>query len=263
MPLPQPLDQANSLRSQVNEFIENVTQVGQFNEFVFKRLMDDAERLQGVGGNVVDGSLLRATLYSAAGKLDDAERMLRNVEANNSANHARMGRLSYLVNHGYASRALALVEDALRDRGGRPFAEICGGAIAAGGLHRIVEAANNSKSNGEVLIMTGVLELAKKAAAVMTDLGVSDEHFAAMLDVAGQSLRDHNFYWQRAQPDLRVLAAQEGGPAVLFEYRIYTTPQKAAEMTWALTEAIMAKNLDRQGIFLGFLGTKLAVRLAA
>ena len=97
----------------------------------------------------------------------------------------------------------------------------------------------------------------------MGQLGVSDAQLAAMLDVAGEKLRADHLLWMDKRPDITVLAADQGGPAMAFEYRVDVTPAVAAQMTWDLAEALVTRDLNRPHIAVGFLGTRLQACVAA
>lgn len=260
----QPQTDADKLQTEINEFLCEVTHTVSYDRAVFARLMRQATELQGKGGQVVAGCLLRASLYSATGQFDEAEKMFRNVEANHGIAAARAGRFHHLVNHGFATEAMKHADLLFANRENYNFAAIAALVIAAGGFSNVVDKLELSQRNQEVLKMTTtVLDLAKRGVEALTPLGVSDAQMAAMLDLAGERLRAHKLYWQGDLPDVRVLLPERGGPALMFDYRVFVSPQESARMTWDLTEALVGHDLDIPGVHIGFVGTDLPVRLAA
>ena len=257
MNIPSPQALKNSLRDELNEFVYGTKFTNSYKKVTFTRLMAECEALQKT--DVIQASLLRAFLYSSVGDFKETDRMLRNAELNGGVNEARIERFTHCANHGFASEGLSLIDGVFKNRNGKTLMELARGAIALGAFNKIVKAVQASLRNNEVLNMTGLHELACRAAGVMGKLGVSDVQLAAMLDVAGESLRKNRLLWETGQPDVTVLDTDQGGPALAFEYRVHVSPGNAALMTWELTESLVARELDLPNVVVGFLGTNLQV----
>lgn len=261
MKKPQALSAASQLEDDINDFTQGLTRVGGFDKRVFDMYMQAAEKLQ--RDDVVVGCLLRASLFSAAGMDAEALRMLRNVEANHARPQALLGRLTHYVNHGYASAALEVATELFADRGPYNFATVAEVTTAAGGFCLISQELAKSHDQKLTLAMTRVGEVAQRAAAVLEQLGVTDAQLASMLDLAGEALRAQQLWWQGNYTDIQVLPAQLGGPALMFDYRVFLTPTEAAQLSWDLGGALVDHELDLHGVHIGFIGTDLPVRLAA
>lgn len=259
----QPQTVADKLAKEINEFLDGVTHTDSYNKMVFARLIKQATELQSKG-QVIDGCLLRSSLYSGTGQFADAEKMFDNVKANNGHSEARAARFHHWVNHGFASEALKQADLFFADRTHYNFIDVAELVMAAGGFSKVAEKLELSQRNQEVLKMTTtVLEIATQGSQVLKLLEVSDAQIAAMLDLAGEILRANKLSWQGHIPDMHVLLPENGGPALMFDYRVFVSPQKSARMNWALTEALVGHDLDIAGIHIGFVGTDLPVRLAA
>jgi hypothetical protein len=250
-----PLALSVRLDADLNSFSENVTHWDAHDKFVFMRLMKDCETLQKT--DVVTASLSRAFLNSTIGEFIEADRWIKNAEQNGGQEAARITKFGHLVNHGYATDALALVDSVFNARNGLPLMALADGAAAIGAFGKIVAAVAASQLKGEVLQMTKLLALSQKAIQVTDMLGVTDGDVAAMLDEAGVILRENRLLWQNRMPDITVLDAEHGGPALGIEYRIDVTPEQATHMGWSLTEALIQKDLYRPSVYVDFLGTDL------
>lgn len=260
----QPQTVAEKLHEEINEFLNEITHTDCYNKVEFARLMNLATDLQGKGGDVIKGCLMRSTLYSATGEFAMAEKMISNMDANHGYDQARSARVHHLVNHGFATDAMRLVDLFFANRVQYNFVEIAELVMAAGGFNKVVEKLEQSQSNQEVLKMTTtVLDTARRSVEVLKQLDVSDEQVAAMLDLAGGILRANRLFWQGRLPDIRVLLTEQGGPALIFDYRVFVSPQKSACMNWELTELLVGQDLDIPGIHIGFVGTDLPAKLAA
>lgn len=261
MPTGQPMELAQSLGNEVAEFVHGITHTDAVDKFVFAHLMRECERLQ--KSDVVHASLLKALLASSIGDTDEMERWFANAERNGAGDQVQVERLRHCVNHGHATRALNMAPQAFARRGPHTLMSIAEMAAAIGALNTIVQAVAASQERGEVLRMTPLLDVAKRGAQVMAQLGVSDADIAAMLDVAGEMLRARKLLWQNNCIDLSVLDGSQGGPALFLAYRIDLSPAQAAQMGWTLTEELVRRDLLRCGVSVDFLGTAMAEPKAA
>lgn len=263
MSKPVPLSKTANLKRDTNQFTQSVTVVGEYDRMLFAAIERAAIDLQGPGRDVVNGSLYRAAIYSASGKLEDAEKMFRNAELNHGTSPARIARMSHLANHGYSGEVMALADAAFADRGTANFVDVAEIVFASGGFHKIVQKVDASIANQEVLKMNDVLDLSRSASAVLDQLGVTDAQVGAMLDLAGAQLRGHKLWWQGERPLVTVLTEGKGGPALMYDYRVHVTPDEAAQISWALTNELVDQDLAVQGVYIGFVGIKEPARLAA
>lgn len=261
MPAARPMELAASLGKEVEAFFHTITRTDAFDKFWRARLLRECDGLQ--KANVLDASLLKALIYSATGDVDEMDRWLVNAERNGGVDRARLERVRYMVNHGLGSQALELLPSVLERSGGMPLMSVAVMAAANGSFNAIVRAVQASQDRGEVLQMTPTLDVARRAAAIMGQLGVSDADVAAMIDVAGDFLRVEKLLWQNECIDITLLDAGQGGPALGLAYRIGVSPQQAARMGWALTDELVRRDLDRPGVAVDFLGTASAQTQAA
>lgn len=261
MARPEALPLAADVEVKLNQFAKATPYTNAYNKFVLKRLLAECERLQ--DANVVTGSTYKAFLYSTVGDFAETERWIKNAELNGGKDQARLERLTHYVNHGYASDALALVDNVFENRLHHTVMGIAAMIATIGAFNKIVNAVNTATAKGEVLQMTNLHALAIKAVDVMQNLGVSDADVAAMVDVAGEYLRANKLLWQGDQPDYTVLDSTHGGPALVIAYRIGVSPQEAAQMGWSLAEALIDRGLNRPGVHVDFVGTAIPAQLAA
>jgi len=257
----QPQELAQSLSVEVEAFFHTITRTDAFDKFVHARLMRECDRLQKI--DVVTASLFKALLASSTGNVDAMNQWFANAERNGGTERVFVERMRHYVNHGYASNALDMASRAFALRAGMPIMVIATMVASIGAFNAIVQAVDASRARSEVLHMTPLLDVAKRASVVVRQLGVADADIAAMMDVAGEMLRVEKFLWQNDCIDIVVLEPSRGGPALSLAYRIDVPAHQAAAMGWTLTEELMRRGLIRPGISVGFLGTALATPQAA
>lgn len=257
----QPLKLAESLGEACNRFAGSVYHTDAYDRVIYQRLLKDCDTLQAT--DVVDASLLRAFLSSTIGNFDETERWIKNAERNGGRALARVTRITHFVNHGFATQALALVDQAFDNRCGQPLMQEAARVAAIGAFGKIVTAVVQSQANGEVLQMTNLYATSLKATEIAGVLGVTDANIAAMIDVAGELLRENKLLWQNSLPDLTLLDATQGGPSLGIEYRVDLPPQQAVQLGWRLSEQLIERGLDRPGVYVDFLGTAIKRHLVA
>lgn len=257
----QPLTLNDSLVEGLVQFATDTTHTDVYDKLVFRRLFNESDRLQQT--NVVQGSVRKAFLCSTVGDFAEVERWLKNAERNNGCDVARIQRFTHYVNHGYATMALDLVDQAFAARMNHNLMDLACGAAAIGAFNKIVDGVVAATARGEVLKMNNVHALSVKATEVMRLLQVTDSDIAAMLDVAGEHLREEKLLWENDLPDITVLDEQQDGPALLIAFRIDVPPQEAVRLSWQMTETLIYRGLDRPGLNVDFIGTRLQQKLAA
>ena len=261
MALTEPLTVAAALQAEVNQFAMATTHTDSYDKFALRRLLAECDRLQKI--DVVRGSCNKAFLYSTIGEFQETERWIKNAELNGGQDIARIERFINFINHGYGTPALELIDDIFNARVGGSVMDIAARVATIGAFNKIVNAVKTATANSEVLKMTELHSVALAAVDVMQQLGVTDVDMAAMIDVAGEHLRANKLLWQGTQPDYTVLDCAHGGPSLVIAYRIDVSPEQANQMGWSMTEALIDRGLDRQGVHIDFLGTAIPAKLAA
>lgn len=84
------------------------------------------------------------------------------------------------------------------------------------------------------------------------DLGITDEQFARVLDIAGQLMRARGLLWLDRAPRLS-FDDEMGCPGI--RYRLEVTPEEAVDMDFEFIDQLIAADLDRIPLTVGFVGT--------
>jgi len=91
-----------------------------------------------------------------------------------------------------------------------------------------------------------------KAIDVMPQIGVSDQDVTAMLDVAGEVLRERRLFWLRDRPLVRVVDAGSAS-SILYQYVIGASPATVVDLTEEVALRLMAREIDKPGLMFSFL----------
>lgn len=256
MSQPVPLPLATRLQDEVDAFCSSISRCDVYNTFVFARMLRDLETLA-KDNQAREASIQKARLFSATNQFEEYERWVRNLENLKYFDDARIVRFMHFINHGFASKALTLVDDVFSHPAGRNLMLLAEGAAAIGACQKAVALIDDSIDNHYVLQRTENVTILRNIAFALQELHVNDEQLAAMIDVAGEILRENDLYWLDRLPQMAAVTRKSDTPYFNFNYRVSVTPEEAAAMTWKLTETLIDRGLERDGIYLGFFGSTI------
>lgn len=90
------------------------------------------------------------------------------------------------------------------------------------------------------------------ASEVLKVNSVSEADLQAILDVAGEVLREHSLFWLGSDPHLGA-----SDDALLYQFCIAVDPQTASALTDEVLDRVISRDLDRPGLLFSFLGTQI------
>lgn len=237
--------------------IEQSPNISNINEFTWKRLYRECERLAKT--DVVHASLYRGALHSLKGQDTEAEAAFRNAAMNGAKETARAWLIGHFVNRGFASKAAAMAQEGLENSGEVGFSQLMDAAASCGAFSTIVEAVDKAQATHKILSdMTTTLAIARRAKVVMDELHLTDSDISAAVDVAGEIMRENNLSWQNHMADIEVFNDDCAFRSIMLQFQVVVPPATAAAMCDTLIERLVARDIDRPGLCVTFLGTELA-----
>jgi hypothetical protein len=256
MNTPVPQTQAEEIWQRLTDLIDNSPRIYEINEFTWKGLYRDCERLTKT--DVVRASLYKGVLHSLKGEDDKAETAFQNAALNGAKETARAWLIGHFANRGFASKAAAIAAESLENSGDVNFAQLMDAVATCGAFGAIVKAADNAFASNKVLTqMTTTLETSRRAKAVMDELHLTDADVSAAVDVAGEVLRENKLLWLHKMADIEVFDDECPFRSLMLQFHVAVTPEKAAAMCNTLTERLVVRDLDKPGLSVTFLGTEL------
>jgi hypothetical protein len=251
------LTTAEELWPRITKWLVSVKRTDQIDRFTLQGWVNGCDQLAKT--DVVTASLYKAAVYSMARRNDEVERWLRNAENNGARDKARLWRVMHLANQLRASEAQALADVAFEHRGDMNFATLMEALSAVGAVHSIVKAADNAQERNELLKnMTPMLQINRRADRVLSELSLTQADVAAMLDVAGEVLREHNLQWLDETPIFDVFDGECEFRELVWKFKVWVTPQEAQKLNDELIEKLIQRNLDHNGLLVWFLGADLS-----
>lgn len=196
--------------------------------------------------------LTMADVAHVMGDMELFERMISRAETQ-GANEAevRARRQSIYNNLGYASEGLKLIQGLYSIRAqnigsGLPRAVSTGGFSLARDLLEQARLAKLDLSHvDQINEITQIAEASR-------NLGLPDEEFARVLDIAGGIMRERRLLWLDRAPRFS-FDDEMGCPGI--RYRLEVTPEEAAEIDFEFINKLITADLDRVPFTVGFVGT--------
>lgn len=220
----------------------------------FRRDLTALERVDALAAGVAWSAYMMAI-----GNRDEALRHARNVRA--LGNIAAGAESQFIANSnlGHFTDAAMDYPVVVDIRHGRVLENLAKGLICAS-FHAVIETADACKAANIELHdqHTRAAEIAMSAATVLERLGVSEVEVQAMLDVAGEVIREQHLFWLGAGPAIRVQNDADGA-VMLFELVLGVSPERADELTDVVLTRIIDRELDRPGIAISFLSDPAAL----
>jgi hypothetical protein len=222
-------------------------------EFAIRALFKDAEAL--ARADAVAASRIKATIHLLCGNWADVQHWCNN--ARQLGDHARADLTEFIAaaNLGYFLHAAALYPVAValeRNTLGSHLSAglICGTLIA---LIERAEIADRAKLELSDKVRTEVM-LAKDACQVLERLGLPEQDLIAILEVAGEVMRERRVFWSNLLPSV-IVVNTEDDVGLLYQFVLPVEPEEAAQLSDTVIERIVTRNLDKPGISFSFVAS--------
>lgn len=245
---------ADELSEHIEAYVNALERSCQVDSAAYAVLRQECTQLAATDVCLADGQ--RAFLASISERPEDYAAAIRNLKANRNFARAIFEEFKHAINRGYASQAYEMASSAI-EASRHPSnngADVCSALYSIGAFCSIDQHVKASAEQQMALGASPLIIKVKEVVAVMNQIGVSDLQIAQMLDVAGEFLREEHLLWAGDRPNVTTLTEEQGGPQILFEYFIGVTAKKAAELSWNLSERLIDREMDVQGVDICFVG---------
>lgn len=250
MPAPRPATIANQIGDEISLILLSGGRLLSKEDPKLLALWDQCEKLQAV--DVVNASGLKADLCQLAGDMDGVRYWANNAARNGARFLAQVTLQAACANLGFVREAAKAFAELMTVKDGQINNTIVHG-LNCGSFAAIVEAAGALERAGGVLGRKDVLMRANQARAALEALGVPEEQLQAVMEQAGEIMRQRRLLWLNESPDV-ITSETAAAPFVALNYRIDVTPGEAASMTWELAERLSELGLMPPSVTVGFIG---------
>ena len=196
--------------------------------------------------------LVMADVAHMTGDIELVERLITRAETAGAQGPAVMSRRQGIYsNLGYASKALKQAKDLVSVRM-HNISMSLPTTVCNGGFHFARELLEQARLAQLPLEHVDQIDEIRRIAAGTLGVPFTDEEYASVLDIAGQLLRERGLLWLDRAPRLS-FDDEMGCPGV--RYRLEVTPEEAVEMDFLFIDRLIAADLDRVPMTVGFVGT--------
>jgi hypothetical protein len=231
------------------------------NSFEFRRLLTECDRVQ--KAFAVQGSVLKARLYAAAGDRAGVFHWLDNVVKNGAPDRAAVAKFFALLVLGDVRDANAIVIEAFNARGDTPAHEFLRHACNAGLFQKVEQMVRICRDQSLVHKGVSALEIAPRAARILESHAFTEEMMIDVMTELHAVLREENTIWYGNAPSISFHDEGQPHQYVRISFQVAFDADKTAEMSWRLTERLVAKGLDAPGLIVSFAPADVAAKKEA
>ena len=259
MPQAQPLLLADDLLERINKLVHS-GHIGSVSEFEAARLEREIAAI--AKDDAATAFVLRGILVSTSG---DIEAAISNFDAARKLNAAAVdaAQMDALSNLGYASRALGLARSKMV-AGSPDLSMMFPSALASGAAETVERVITDVQAFGQGLapIANDLILLARDVAAALRSSGHTEDQLAAVLDVAGEVIREYRLLWLDQMPQVLVQSGEEdedSAPGVHFLYRADISAAEGARLTGEIGWRLVDRDLMFTALTVAVVGMRREV----
>lgn len=245
---------ADRVDDQIRDFTLQLERTGVVDEGLYALIRQELDRV--AAKDILEADGRRAYLAGISSKTDDFDAALRNLRGHNHRGRAVLEQFCYFINHGFASEAYALADEALAARYSRGIHSnsVLYSAVSLGAFRKVNTVLAAAHERDEVLHVVSLVKKLKEIILVADQIKVDDVEIIRMMDVAGEILREKKRLWAGDDTQITTLTENEDGPLLLIEYFVGVSSKEAAEMSWDLAGRLVDRDLYVPGVALSFIG---------
>lgn len=246
----QPATIAFDLRERTKALLTGATRFLD-RDFVWRRLFTDAEKLY--KADAVNGSLEKAFLYHIVGDVKETRYWVDNARRLSRTKHeVLVSEMAMLGNLGFFSESALLYSQSVKLESNRLTEWYCFGCLTANFSDMIANKLAAEKANLD-LGAEKETAMASQCDAVLKRLQITEQQVQAMLDVAGEVLRERKLFWLEQLPVIHTWNNADGA-GLLYELKVGLSPDEAFALTEAVVDRLIERELDAPGLSFSFIG---------
>lgn len=230
---------ANELDQRIQAKLFSSSHYCEESDPVVLNLFDDIQKL--MKASAKQGHVLKGLVFQLCGDVEKARYHVENAgKIGQERSYVQSVLGSINVNFGYFSLAQKNIYQSADPIYGQltnnfDIALSCG---AFSCLNGFIDKAN--KMNLDLAVLP--VDLVRRAGAILDSAGVTDAQIGAMLDAAGEVLREEKLFFVGNMPDFEVSEGLYGDAGCVFlRYALPVTPEEAARLFDRLAEKIVAR----------------------
>jgi hypothetical protein len=256
MPQAEPVPLAEVVHRKINDHIlscGHLRGLGTFEKASVERDIALIER-----SDAATAHLYRGTLAVTFGDLDGALYHFANARKL-GASHTESAEVNTLSNLGFASRALTHARLVMLP-GTADISAMFPAALAAGAATTVERVITESQATGQVLaeFANEYIPIARNLSTALVASGHTEDQLAAVLDVAGEVLRENRLLWLDAMPTViaQAFATEDSAPGVHYFFRVDVSGGEGARLTGEIGWRLVDRDLVFPALTVALVGSR-------
>jgi hypothetical protein len=249
--------QAKSLAQEIAEKLTSCALMGgrqlDLQTFEGRRLLADCDRVakdRSVEQAAVCSSNLKSNVYALAGDFEQAIYWAKNADQNRGPG-APVSQYAVLTLLGYPKEAMPLFDAAVAHRDG-DIDHYIRTAVSYGWFARAQGIVEQCRRQGLVHKPLSYLRMIPRAAKIFEERGLTEDHVNDITGVMHEILRENRMVWLGYSPSITLHDEGTSDAYVLMRFAVDADPARVADLSWDLTERIVAHDYDRPGLIVSF-----------
>lgn len=198
--------------------------------------------------DAVEASIARAVLDHFIGDIEGAVHWVRNAGRLQPGLATAKIVGTFCANLSYFSRAAALAHQVDTRDADSPFVR---SSCTAGAYSQVERLAAGIEIADEETLHS--VHQARSAIVVLTKLQIPEERVQAVLDVAGEVLRENRLFFVGSDPIIHASADDIEGPSLLCQLEVNVDAERAMDMTDEVIDRLVARGLLVYGMSFSFI----------
>ena len=231
MPAPVLATNANTIADRVGAIIVNSTHYLSSGDFTYRRLLVEATKVVNADPGI--GHAILAFVRQLSGDVEGVRSDLAHASRFGYAQVIAVNGLTCYVNLGLFSEARSYYIQAADPKNGY-FSEINEVGIACGAFRTLREFYELALRMKIDIAEFALRDRALQAADLLERTGTTDDEVAALLDIAGELMRENNLFYLGRLPELTVLDDDETERCVFLTFAVGEKPEVVSNMMFEL-----------------------------
>lgn len=200
--MPLTASKVSELVDEINSVLQSETHYASQDSFWFRRMLSEVNKLK--AANEIEGYNVLAQLYGLAGEVDNARRFIDTAIRLGGGPLLRINKAVILSNAGHFVEAVGPFNEGVDPRAAGFFTSRWKLGLCLGRIHTLQDFASQAKAMELEHIERVDMGLISRIARLMDEISLTDEQLTALLETAGELLREKRLFFTGEGPEFAV-----------------------------------------------------------
>lgn len=236
----QPKAISSTISNKICELQEGATRFLMADRIDMVKLIKDARNL--IRTDAGNAHIALGMIYQLTGDIENAVKHLKNAKKLGASNAMTALTVAY-SNLGFFSKAQEVFKDSQNPKTGEGFFLMYATVgLASGAFATLNNFINQSiDMNLDMSSISVDKSMVERSAKVLNDADISDAQVAAIMDIAGEVMRENRLFFHGKAPEISIGDSHGTNPCVYIGYLLPVTPAEAADLYMEFTARLFSR----------------------